>query len=127
MINIVFYGILIIKELDFMEAIVQEMDIGVLSSIFNIPDEMRNRKVEVTIRPIENNTITTTSQKIEQFRKKYNRNTFVENLKNQVSEGRQFNFDVQKVIDGTETEEEQQARYRLEKQTWGNSVQNKTE
>jgi len=26
------------------------------------------------------------------------------------------------VIDGTETEEETQARYRFEKQTWGNSI-----
>jgi hypothetical protein len=62
----------------------------------------------------------TTAEKIEQFRKKYNHGTFIEHLKKGVMEGRAFDFDVQKVIAGTETEGEQQARYRLEKQTWGN-------
>jgi hypothetical protein len=85
---------------------------------------MKNKKVEVTIRPIEGQSVTT-AQKIEQFRKKHNHETFITQLKNQASEGRQFNFNVQKLIDGSETEEETQARYRLEKQVWGNTVQNR--
>jgi hypothetical protein len=40
-------------------------------------------------------------------------------LKEQTVKGHSFSFDIQKVIDGTETEEEMQTRYRLEKQTWG--------
>ena len=64
----------------------------------------------------------TTAEKIAQFRKKYNRETFIEHLKEQVANGRTFCFDVQKVIDGTETEEEVQERYRLEKQAWGKTI-----
>jgi hypothetical protein len=67
----------------------------------------------------------TTEQKIEQFRKKYNRETFVEQLRKGVSQGFSFDFDVHKVINGTETEEEMQARYLREKQTWGNITQEK--
>ena len=102
-----------------MEAVIQEIDVEELTSIFNIPDIMRNNRVEVTIRPIENEFQKTTAQKIKQFRKKHNRETFVEQLKTAVARGITFDFDVQKVIDGTETEEEIQVRYRMEKRTWG--------
>jgi hypothetical protein len=37
-----------------MEAVIQEIDVEELTSIFNIPATMRNNRVEVTIRPIEN-------------------------------------------------------------------------
>lgn len=106
-----------------MEAIIQEIDVEELTSIFYIPEEMRNSRVEVTIRPIEKATGGTTAEKIEQFRKKYNHGSFVEHLKKCVMEGRSFDFDVQKVIDGTETEEEKHIRYRREKQTWSNTTQ----
>jgi lipoate-protein ligase A len=105
-----------------MEAIIQEIDAEELTSIFNIPETMRNSRVEVTIRQIEKKEQETTEQRIKQFRKKYNHETFVEQLKRGVSQGFSFEFDVQKVIDGTETEEEMQARYRKEKQTWGNMI-----
>ena len=55
--------------------------------------------------------------------KKYNRNVFVDQLKEQAANGHSFGFDVRKVIDGTETEEETQARYRLEKQAAGEKTQ----
>ena len=106
-----------------MEAIIQEIDVEKLASIFDIPEEMRNSRVEVTIRPIEKAASGKTAEKIEQFRKKYNYETFIELLKKGVAEGRAFDFDVQKVINGTETEEEEQARYSHEKQTWGNLTQ----
>jgi transcription elongation factor len=64
----------------------------------------------------------TTAEKVENFRRKYNHGTFVEHLKKLVAEGHSFDFDVQKVIDGTETEADMQIRYRLEKQAWGNAV-----
>ena len=101
-----------------METITQEIDVEELVSIFDIPNEMRNSRVEVTIRPIGKELQLTTAQKLEQFRKKYNHETFIAQLKRGVSEERTFNFDVQRVIDGTETEEEKQDRYRQEKQTW---------
>jgi len=105
-----------------MQAIVQEIDVEKLFPIFDIPRETWNGRVQVTIKPIEKKPALTTAEKIAQFRKKHNRETFVEHLKEQVAKGCTFDFDVQKVIDGTETEKEAQARYRLEKQTWGNSV-----
>lgn len=105
-----------------MEAIVQEMDVERLLPLFDIPREIWNSRVEVTIRPIEKKPHDTSAERIAQFRKKYNRELFVNNLKEQAAKGQSFSFDVQKVIDGTETEEEAQARYHLEKQTWGNSI-----
>ncbi|MDR0442135.1 MAG: hypothetical protein LBH44_01850 [Treponema sp.] len=78
--------------------------------------------MQKTINPIEKTAQFTTSEKIAQFRKKYHRKVFVDHLGEQTAKGQTFGFDVQKVIDGTETEEETQARYRLEKQTWGNSI-----
>jgi hypothetical protein len=105
-----------------MEAVIQEIDVEELTSIFTIPETMRNSRVEVTIRQIERKDQETTEQRINQFRKKYNHETFIEHLKNGVSQGFSFDFDVQKVIDGTETEEEKQARYRKEKQAWSNAI-----
>jgi len=109
-----------------MEAIVQEIEVEKLLPIFNIPKEIWNSRVEVTIKPIEKTLNNTTAERIRQYRKKYNRNVFIDNLKEQSAKGHSFGFDVQKVIDGTETEEETQARYRLEKQTWGNEIGRKT-
>jgi hypothetical protein len=93
-----------------------------LLPIFNIPKEIWNSRVEVTIKSIEKTVRDTTSERIRQYRKKYNRDVFIDRLKEQAAKGYSFAFDVQKVIDGTETEEETQARYRLEKQTWSNEA-----
>ena len=114
-----------------MEAIIQEVEVERLFPIFDIlsvPKDTRdiwNGRVEVTIKPVEKQAKVTTAERIAQFRQKYNRETFVAHLKEQVAKGRTFEFDVQKVIDGTETEEEEQARYRLEKQTWGKAIGDK--
>ena len=105
-----------------MEAIVQEIEVEKLLPIFDIPKEIRNSRVEVTIKPIDNISQGTSTERIKQFRKKYNREVFIEHLKKQAAKGHSFDFNVQKVIDGTETEEEMQARYRLEKQSWGNAI-----
>jgi hypothetical protein len=110
-----------------MEAIIQEIEVEKLLPIFDIPKEIWNSRVEVTIKPIENPSPGTSAEKVEQFRRKYSREVFVEHLKEQTAKGHSFGFDVQKVIDGTETEEEAQARYRLEKQAWGNAIEEKTQ
>jgi len=105
-----------------MEAIVQEIEVEKLYPIFNIPKDIWKGRVEVTIKPIEKTLKATTEERIAQFRQKYNRKVFIDQLKEQAANGQVFNFNVQKVIDGTETEKEIQARYRLEKQTWSNSI-----
>jgi len=105
-----------------MEAIVQVIEVEKLLPIFDIPKEIRNSRVEVTIKPIEKTSDNSTAQRIQQFKKKYNRDVFINRLKEQTAKGQSFEFDVQKVIDGTETEEEAQTRYRLEKQAWSNEV-----
>ena len=105
-----------------MKAIIHEIEAEKLLPIFDIPKEILNSRVEVIIRPVERVYQGTTAERIAQFRKKYNRGVFISQLKEQASNGHSFGFDVQKVIDGTETEEETQARYRLEKQTWGKTV-----
>ncbi|MDR3338375.1 MAG: hypothetical protein LBT16_14360 [Treponema sp.] len=100
-----------------MEALVKIMEAEELVPIFDIPSEMRNSRVEVTIRPMEQEKRKTTAEKIKEFREKYTHEAFIEHLKQKVSEGFQFSFDVQKVIDGTETEEEREARYKSHKRT----------
>ena len=85
-----------------MEAIIQEIDVERLFSIFDIPRDLWKGRVKVTIKPIEKKTHETTIEKIAQFRKKYNRQTFVDQLREQAANGHSFDFDVQKVIDGTE-------------------------
>ena len=105
-----------------METIVQEIEVERLLPIFDIPKEIWNSRVEVTIKPIEKISHGTTAEKIRQYRKKYNREAFIDRLKEQAVKGHSFGFDVQKVIDGTETEKETQASYRLEKRTWGNEA-----
>jgi hypothetical protein len=105
-----------------MEAIIQEIEVERLLPIFDIPKEIWNSRVEVTIQPIGRIVRDTTSERIQQYRQKYNRVGFIDRLKEQAAKGHSFAFDVQKVIDGTETEEDTQARYRLEKQTWSNET-----
>ena len=104
----------------------------VITGIFEnerfIPDRPvaipQKKKVVVTIEEEKGveTKLEPSAEKVENFRKKYNRETFVEHLKKQVAEGQSFDFDVWKVINGTETEEDMQIRYRLEKQAWGNTV-----
>ena len=108
-----------------MEAIIHEIDVEKLLPIFNIPLEIRNKRVEVTIKPIESKPQATANDRIRQFREKYNRQSFIEHLKTQVANGNSFSFDAQKIIDGTETEAEEQERYRLEKHSWGNAIKEK--
>jgi len=93
---------------------------GVFENERFIPDDPvsipQNKRVVLTI---EDDSVETTAERVENFRKKYNHTVFFDQLKKQVAAGHSFEFDVQKVITGTETEEEKQARYRMEKQAWG--------
>ena len=106
----------------------------VITGIFEdgrfIPDKPvkipEKKKVLVTIEEhTDSKSELTTAERLSNFRKKFNRETFIEQLKKQAEEGHSFDFDVQKVINGNETEEDMQIRYRLEKQAWGNTVKAK--
>jgi hypothetical protein len=105
-----------------METLVKIMEAEELVSIFDIPSEMRNTRVEVTIRPTQQEKPKTTAEKIKEFREKHTHEAFVQHLKQKQAEGFKFDFDVQKVIDGTETEEDMQKRYRIEKRAWSDNV-----
>ncbi|MDR1909394.1 MAG: hypothetical protein LBQ35_05720 [Spirochaetaceae bacterium] len=111
-----------------MEAVVKIMDARALPSFFDIPDEMRNDKVQVIIMPVpKENTMEPATPKInmgilEKFRTSAESGEFREHLKKKLAEGFKFEFDAQKIIDGTETEEEKQQRYRMEKRAWPDSV-----
>jgi hypothetical protein len=94
-----------------------------LSSIFEIPEEMRHRQVEVTMQPIEE--IKPSPKVNMELLNKFRNNAgfdFKEHLRQRLAEGYKFDFDAQKVIDGTETEEEIQDRFRAEKKVWAKDV-----
>ncbi|GHV92879.1 hypothetical protein AGMMS50268_33820 [Spirochaetia bacterium] len=109
-----------------MEAITQVIDADRLSSIFEIPEEMQHGRLEITIRSVsglsEENSAShpkVNMEALERFRAGFN---LKDHLKQKLAEGCQFDFDAQKVIDGTETEEERQARFRSEKKVWEEDV-----
>jgi hypothetical protein len=120
-----------------MEAVKQIVDAARISSIIDLPDEMMKGQVEVIVLPINqfNDEVrglqekrqNIAAERIREFRKKHNRKIFVEHLKKCVSQGVEFDFDVQKLIDGTESAEEKQARYKSEKQTWGKVIQERAD
>jgi predicted peroxiredoxin len=120
-----------------MEAVKQIVDAVRISSIIDLPDEMMEGQVEVIVLPIHsfNSEVrglkeekeNTTSERIRKFREKHNYKTFVDHLKKCVAQGVKFDFDVQKLIDGTETLEEKQARYKSEKQTWSKIIQERAD
>ncbi|GHV73832.1 hypothetical protein AGMMS49940_11340 [Spirochaetia bacterium] len=102
-----------------MEIMTEIIDAERLSPIFKIPDAMKHSRVEVTIRPIEETKPKVNREALERFRRSFN---LKDHLKQKLAEGVQFDFDAQKVIDGTETEEEMQARFRAEKKVWAEDV-----
>jgi hypothetical protein len=92
-----------------------------LSSIFKIPDDMKHERVEVTIRSIEETSPRVNMEMLNKFRNNAGKE-FKEHLQQKLAEGVKFDFDAEKVINGTETEEEMQARFRMEKRTWAEDV-----
>jgi hypothetical protein len=104
-----------------MGTMTEVIDADRLSSIFRIPDEMRHGRVEVTIRPIEETKPKVNMEILNKFRNNAGRE-FKEHLRQKLAEGVKFDFDAEKVINGTETEEEMQARFRSEKNAWAEDV-----
>jgi hypothetical protein len=85
-----------------------------LSSIFEIPEEMKHSRVEVTMQPIEETKPKVNMELLNKFISSAG-SDFKEHLRQKLAEGYHFDFDAQKIIDGKETEEEMQARFRAEK------------
>jgi hypothetical protein len=105
-----------------MEAITQVMEANQLPSVFDIPDEMRYGQVEITIRAIpKENKPRVNMELLNKFRNSAGFD-FKQHLRQKLAEGYQFDFDAQKVIDGTMTEADWQDFYKMEKRTWGKHV-----
>jgi hypothetical protein len=97
------------------------IDADRLSSIFKIPDDMKHGRVEVTIRTVEETKPRVNMEMLNKFRNNAGRE-FKDHLRQKLAEGVKFDFDAEKVINGTETEEEMQARFRSEKKAWADDV-----
>jgi hypothetical protein len=110
-----------------MEVLVKIMEAEELVPIFDIPSEMRNVLVEVTIRPMEQEKPKTTAEKIQKFREKHTHEAFVQHLKRKLAEGFKFDFDAEKMINGTMTEDDWQAYYKIQKQAWKKAASEKFE
>ena len=104
-----------------MEALVEVMEAERLIPLFHIPAEMRQCKVEITVRPLEpfSRVSDTKAERIRKFVERHSHEAFISHLKQKAAEGVKFDFDVQKVINGAETEEELEARYQSHKRTRG--------
>jgi hypothetical protein len=96
-----------------MEAVVQVMEAEALAPVIQIPPAMLHRQVEVTVRLVEDTEQSeeTIADRIAKF-KKQGKN-LRDYVKQKTAEGVIFEFDAQKVIDGTETEQDRQNRYKL--------------
>jgi hypothetical protein len=105
-----------------METVTQVMEANQLPAIFDIPAEMRYGQVEITIRAIPKKSKPKVNMELlNNFRNNAGFD-FKEHLRQKLTEGYSFDFDAQKVIDGTETEEEIQARFKSEKNAWADAV-----
>jgi hypothetical protein len=110
-----------------METLVKIMEAEELVPIFDIPSEMRNVQVEVTIRPMGRKKLKTTAEKIQEFREKHTHEAFVQHLKQKLAEGFKFDFDAEKMINGTMTEDDWQEYYKIQKQAWKKAAGEKFE
>ena len=114
-----------------MEAVVQILEAEKLAPVMYIPFEMRNSRLEVTIRPvdevvIEKNVAFKTNKEIMQkFLNAAKSGEAKEHLKKKLVEGTQFDFDAGKLIDGTMSEDDWQNLYALQKQAWPNAAAEK--
>jgi len=118
-----------------MEALVRVMDAGDLPPVFDIPAEMRRERVRVVVTPVEEAGAKplkwleeaeippgVNKEILLKFQAAARAGVFKEHLRKKLAEGFTFDFDAQKIIDGTETEEDRQRRYRMEKRAWVEAV-----
>jgi predicted DsbA family dithiol-disulfide isomerase len=115
----------------FMEAVVQILEADVLMPVMHIPAEMRNSRIEVTLRPVEkasseekqNKSVNT--EIMQKFMKAAESGEAKEHLKRKLAEGTKFPFDAEKLISGTMTESDWQNLYTIQKQAWPDAAAEK--
>jgi len=61
-------------------------------------------------------------ENIKKFREKHNKNDLIKHLTQRLAEGENLGFAAQEIIDGNESEKNEQIRYELERNAWAMSV-----
>ncbi|GHV82578.1 hypothetical protein AGMMS49991_11360 [Spirochaetia bacterium] len=117
-----------------METITQIVESDDLAAVMDIPAPMRHARLEVTLRLLseihENDVPVRPSAwspvpKINQELLEKFRNGFTgikDQIRKKAAEGYHFDFDVQKYLNGSMTEDDWQQFYKMEKQAWGSHV-----
>jgi hypothetical protein len=106
-----------------MEAVVQILEAEDLAPVMYIPAEMRHTRLEVTLRPAgeaaePGQPAYTNREIMQKFLKAAESGEAKERLKRKLVEGARFDFDAEKLINGTMTEDDWQNLYTLQKQAW---------
>jgi hypothetical protein len=114
------------------KVIVQILNAEELAPVMYIPPEMRHSRLEVTIRQVEeasaesSQTTLVNREIMQKFQKAAELGEAKEQLGKQFAQGTQFSFDVEKLINGTMTEDDWQNLYALQKQAWPQAAAKKT-
>jgi hypothetical protein len=104
-----------------------------LTDFFSIPEEIKHSRVEVIVRTLSSEDEGTPPKPrvnleiLKKFRDRAEAGEFKKHLQKCLDEGFKFDFDAQKIIDGTETEEEREARYKSHKRAWSEAACEKFE
>jgi len=107
-----------------MEAVVQILDAEKLAPVMYIPSEMLHSRLEVTLRPVretDDESVQTTyvdKEIMQKFRKAAESGEAVKHLQNKLFEGARFDFDAEKILNGTMTEDDWQNLYTIQKKAW---------
>jgi hypothetical protein len=107
-----------------METVVQILEANDLIPVMYIPAEMRDSRLEVTLRPVEKTQTderqdkTINSEIMQKFVKAAESGEAKEHLKKKLAEGAKFSFNAGKLINGTMTEDDWQNLYTIQKQAW---------
>jgi hypothetical protein len=113
------------------ETITKIVESDDLALVMDIPEPMRHSQVEVTVRllPAAGNSGFQAARspvpKVNQELLEKFRNGFIdikEQIRKKAAEGYHFDFDVQKYLNGSMTEDDWQQFYKMEKQAWGDHV-----
>jgi hypothetical protein len=110
-----------------MEAVVQILEAEEQATVISIPDEMRHIRLEVTFRPAGEAAAPvrrahTNREIMQKFQEAAESGEAKEHLKRKLAEGARFDFDAEKLISGTMTEDNWQNLYTLQKQAWSQAA-----
>ena len=103
-----------------MEAVVQILEAEKLAPVMYIPSEMLHSRLEVTLRPVMETAVeavqTTHVDKeiMQKFRKAAESGEAVKHLQDKFFEGARFDFDAEKILNGTMTEDDWQNLYAIQ-------------